>query len=98
MPTSNSLKYTAQRLGLGHRQLMKRMREKGLLDSNNLPADPERTKLYLVTRESNYYHPEHGQQYPRTTRVTDAGIHWLAGQLGIERPLPEPQADPRDVA
>lgn len=95
---SNSLKYTAQRLGLGHRELMKRMREAGLLDSRNLPANPEMTKAFLVTRENRYYHPEHGLQYPRTTRATDAGIPWLAKQLGIEQPLPEPQQDPRDVA
>ncbi|RMH85199.1 hypothetical protein EA796_06735 [Pseudomonas sp. AOB-7] len=95
---SNSLKYTAQRLGIGHRDLMKRMREKGLLDRFNLPANPEMTKLYLVTKENRYHHPEHGMQYPRTTRVTDAGIPWLADKLGIERPMPVPQADPRDVA
>lgn len=95
---SNTLKYTAQRLGIGHRDLMRRMREKGLLDRYNLPANPELTKLYLVTREHRYHHPEHGMQYPRTTRVTDAGIPWLAEKLGIERPTPEPQQDPRDVA
>uniref|UniRef100_A4XZG7 Antirepressor protein C-terminal domain-containing protein n=1 Tax=Ectopseudomonas mendocina (strain ymp) TaxID=399739 RepID=A4XZG7_ECTM1 len=95
---SNTLKYTAQRLGIGHRDLMRRMREKGLLDRYNLPANPELTKLYLVTREHRYHHPEHGMQYPRTTRVTDAGIPWLAEKLGIERPMPEPQQDPRDVA
>jgi phage antirepressor YoqD-like protein len=95
---SNSLKYTAQRLGIGHRELMKRMREAGLLDRHNLPANPEMTKAWLVTRENRYYHPEHGLQYPRTTRVTDAGIPWLAQRLGIERPMPEPVPDPRDVA
>lgn len=95
---SNSLKYVAQRLGLGHRKLMQRMRDKGLLDAHNLPANPEMTKEFLVTRENRYVHPEYGWQYPRTTRVTDAGIPWLAKQLGIEQPLPEPQQDPRDVA
>ncbi len=95
---SNTLKYTAQRLGIGHRDLMKRMRDKGLLDRFNLPANPEMTKLYLVTKESRYEYPEHGMQYPRTTRVTDAGIPWLAEKLGIDRPMPEPQQDPRDVA
>lgn len=95
---SHSLKDTAERLGLKHRELMKRMREKGLLDKFNLPANPEMTKLYLVTREFRYPHPRLGMQYPRSTRVTDAGIPWLADKLGIERPMPEPQADPRDVA
>jgi len=95
---SLSLKFAAQRLGLGHRQLMQRMRDRGLLTEHNQPAHPDRDKAFLVTRENQYYHPEYGMQYPRTTRVTHAGIPWLAQQLGIDRPLPEPQPDPRDVA
>lgn len=95
---SHSLKDTAERLGLKHRDLMKRMRNRGLLDKFNRPANPEMTKLYLVTREHRYEHPRLGVQYPRTTRVTDAGIPWLADKLGIERPMPEPQADPRCAA
>lgn len=95
---SISLKQAAERLGLGHRELMKRMREKGLLDRHNLPAAPDLTKAFLVTREHRYHHPEHGMQYPRTTRLTDAGIPWLAQQLGIERPMPEAKPDPRYVA
>lgn len=95
---SLSLKFAAERLGLGHRKLMAQMRAKGLLGSDNLPAHPDRDKAYLVTRENRFYHPEAGMQYPRTTRVTSAGVPWLAQQLGIDRPLPEPQPDPRDVA
>ena len=95
---SHSLKETAQRLGLKHLAMMKAMREKGLLTNRNLPANPELTKLYLVTREFRYDHPVHGVQYPRTTRVTDAGINWLADKLGVERPMPPAQQDPRDVA
>ncbi len=95
---SNSLKYTAQRLGLGHRKLMARMREAGLLDKHNLPTNPELTKAFLVTRENRIYSDTKGWRFTRTTRVTDAGIPWLARKLGIEQPMPEPQADPRDVA
>ncbi|MTZ15084.1 hypothetical protein GNE00_15130 [Pseudomonas sp. JL972] len=95
---SISLKFAAARLGLGHRILMQRMRDKGLLGKDNLPAHPDRDKAFLVTRDGQWFHPEHGLQYPRTTRVTAAGLPWLARQLGIEHPLPEPQQDPRDVA
>lgn len=95
---SYSLKYAAERLGIGHRTLMQRMRDKGLLDKHNLPANPVMTKAFLVTREGRYQHPEHGMQYPRTTRVTDIGLPWLAKQLGIERPAPPAVADPREVA
>ena len=95
---SNSLKHVAEHLGISHRELMKRMRDKGLLTAHNLPTNPTLTMQYLVTREHRYHHPELGMQYPRTTRVTDAGIPWLAKQLGIERPMPPVTADPRDVA
>lgn len=95
---SLSLKQAAERLGLGHRTLMQRMRDKGLLDKHNLPANPVMTKEFLVTRENRYLHPRAGMQYPRTTRVTDIGIHWLAKQLGIERPMPPALPDRRDVA
>lgn len=93
-----SLKHAAERLGIGHRELMKRMRDKDLLTAQNLPTNPPLTKQFLVTRENRYHHPEHGMQYPRTTRVTEADIPWLAKQLGIERPMPPVTADPRDVA
>lgn len=95
---SHSLKHTAERLGLKHRQLMKLMREKGLLDQYNLPAAPDLTKRYLVTRENRIYSDTKGWRFTRTTRVTDAGIPWLAQKLGIERPMPPAQPDPRDVA
>lgn len=48
---SLSLKRVAERLGLGHRELMKRMRDKGLLNQHNLPTNPVVTKDFLVTRE-----------------------------------------------
>lgn len=95
---SLSLKHAAERLGLGHRTLMQCMRDKGLLDKYNLPANPEATKEFLVTREARWCHPKAGMQYPRTTRVTDIGLPWLAKQLGIERPAPPAVADPREVA
>lgn len=95
---SHSLKDTATRLGLKHRDMMKRMREKGLTDQYNLPTNPELTKLYLVTRENKFYSDNKGWRFTRTTRVTDAGINWLADKLGVERPMPPAQQDPRDVA
>lgn len=98
MNLTHSLKEAAERLGVKHRALMKQMREKGLLDQHNLPANPEQTKLYLVTRENRWYSDKHGWQYPRVTRVTAAGIPWLADKLSVERPMPPAQQDPRDVA
>ena len=95
---SLSLKQAAERLGLGHRKLMQHMRDKGLLDKYNLPANPEMTKHFLVTRENQFYSDAKGWRLTRTTRVTDIGLPWLAKQLGIERPAPPAVADPREVA
>lgn len=93
-----TLKKAAERLGLGHHELTKRMREKGLLSKDNLPANPVATKDLLVTREGRWYHEEHGMQYPRSTRVTVIGLPWLARKLGIELPMPPALPDRRDVA
>jgi len=95
---SLSLKQAAERLGLGHRTLLQRMRDKGLLDISNLPANPVATKDFLVTREGRWFHEKHGMQYSRTTRVTVLGLPWLAKQLGIELPIPPAEPDRRDVA
>lgn len=95
---SLSLKQAAERLGLGHRTLLQRMRDKGLLDKSNLPANPVMTKDFLVTREGRWFHEKHGMQYPRSTRVTVLGLPWLAKQLGIEQPMPPAVPDRRDVA
>jgi hypothetical protein len=93
-----TLKDAAPNLGLTRTTLIKRMRAKGLLDANNLPAFPLRDKLYLSKYEGRWAHEKLGLQYSYSTRVTDAGIRWLAEQLGIERPAPPPVADPREVA
>lgn len=93
-----TLHKAATRLGTSRPKLIEAMRNAGLLDANNLPAMPVRDRLYLKIKQGQWYHPELGMQYSQSTRVTPAGIPWLAQQLGIERPLPEPQQDPRDVA
>jgi hypothetical protein len=93
-----TLKHAAERLGTTRPQLIRRMRDAGLLDSYNLPANPTRDALYLKTKDGQWFHPELGMQYSRSTRVTPAGVPWLAERLGIERPLPPPTPDRRDVA
>lgn len=95
---SIALKDAAEQMGLKHRELMKLMRDKGLLTKHNLPANPDATKHHLVTREHRYHHPEHGLQFPRTTRLMEGSLHWLADRLGIQLPMPEAKEDPRDVA
>ena len=93
-----TLKDAAPHLGLTRTKLIARMRAKGLLDSSNLPVYPVRDRLYLQKYEGRWYHDDLGLQYSYSTRVTPAGIRWLAEQLGIERPAPPTAPDPREVA
>lgn len=91
-----SLRKTAQYFGITQPQLMKLMREKGLLTDSNLPAYPFRDRAYLQIKDGRWYHATAGMQYSQSTQVKQAGIHWLAEQLGIE--LPPPPEDVRHVA
>ena len=75
---------------------IKLMREKGLLTGRNLPAFPVRDREYLRVKDGSWYHHELGMQYSQSTRVRQAGIRWLAEQLGLD--LPAIPADHRDVA
>lgn len=95
---AHTLANAAARLGISRPQLIKRMRAAGLLDAGNLPAHPERDRLHLKVHEGHWYHPTLGMQYSRSTRVTRAGLHWLAAQLDIDMPPPPLEREGRDVA
>jgi len=90
-----TLAQTAAHLGLTRPKLIAYMREKGLLNGN-LPADLKRDGQYLRIKDSSWYDEKYGMQYSQSTRVKQAGIRWLADQLGID--LPDSPADRRDVA
>ena len=91
-----SLDLTAKYFGLTRPKLIALMREKSLLNDRNLPAFPVRDREYLRIKDSNWYHETAGMQYSQSTKVRQAGIRWLAEQLGLE--LPAIPADNRDVA
>lgn len=91
-----TLAKTAAYFGITRPKLIKLMRDKGLLDSQNLPAYPTRDRHYLRAREGQWFHPEAGMQYSMSTRVKQAGIPWLAAQLNLK--LPPTPADSREVA
>ncbi|NVZ62026.1 DNA-binding protein [Pseudomonas gingeri] len=90
------LQKTARYFGTTRPKLMALMRVKGLLNEENLPAFPVRDREYLRVKDSSWYHDTFGTQYCQSTRVRQAGIPWLAKQLGLE--LPAVPADRRDVA
>ena len=91
-----NLEKTAKYFGITRPALIKLMREKGLLTNRNLPAFPVRDREYLRVKDGSWYHHELGMQYSQSTRVRQAGIRWLAEQLGLD--LPAIPADHRDVA
>jgi len=91
-----SLEKAAKYFGLTRPKLIALMREKGLLNDRNLPAFPVRDREYLRVKDSNWFHETAGMQYSQSTKVRQAGIRWLAEQLGLE--LPAIPADNRDVA
>lgn len=91
-----NLEKTAKHFGLTRPALIKLMREKGLLTDRNLPAFPVRDREYLRVKDSNWYHDTLGMQYSQSTRVRQAGIPWLAEQLGLD--LPAIPVNNRDVA
>lgn len=96
MSLNLNLQQTSARLGISRPALIRRLREADLLDEHNLPRHPTRDRQYLQTRDGNWYHPELGMQYTRSTRVTPAGVRWLAEKLGID--LAPPTAPVRERA
>ncbi len=93
-----NLQQAAKQLKTTRTKLITLMREKGLLNEQNLPTHPVRDRLYLRVHEGSWFHPELGMQYSTSTRVRQAGLRWLEQQLGLERDLPPPTPDRRDVA
>ncbi len=91
-----TLAQAAKQLGVTRPKLIGLMREKVLLNEQNLPAFPTRDREYLGVKNGNWYHEKLGMQYSQSTRVKQAGVRWLAEQLGLE--LPEIPVDNRDVA
>jgi phage antirepressor YoqD-like protein len=91
-----TLAQAAKYLGLTRPKLIALMREKGLLNAQNLPTYPTRDREYLRIKDSNWYHDQLGMQYSQSTRIKQPGIRWLAEQLGLN--LPEIPVDSRDVA
>lgn len=91
-----NLKQTAELFGITRPKLIKLMREKYLLNEQNLPTHPYRDRDYLRIKNGSWYHEAAGMQYCQSVRIKGPGIQWLAEKLGLECP-PVP-AERRDVA
>jgi len=86
----------AKYFGLTRPKLIALMREKGLLNDRKLPAYPVRDREFLRVKNGTWYHETSGMQYSQSTKVRQAGMRWLAEQLGLE--MPAIPTDNRDVA
>ena len=91
-----NLAQTAKLFGISRNELISRMRENELLTDRNLPRYPTRDREFLRTKEGSWFHPQAGMQYSQSTRVKQAGIHWLASRLQLQ--LPTPPEDNRYAA
>lgn len=91
-----SLEKAAKYFGITRPKLIALMCEKGLLNDRRLPAFPVRDREYLRIKDGTWYHETAGMQYSQSTKVRQAGMRWLAEQLGLD--LPAIPADNRDVA
>ncbi|PPC77906.1 DNA-binding protein [Pokkaliibacter plantistimulans] len=91
-----TLQQTADYFGISRPELIRRMRTAGLLNLKNLPQHASRDRHYLTTKEGSWWHPECGHQYSLSTRVTQSGLAWLAGQIDV--PLPPVKEDHHGAA
>ncbi|MBR9880768.1 MAG: hypothetical protein GYB17_14870 [Gammaproteobacteria bacterium] len=88
MQRTYTLDQAAGLLNLGRNTLARRLREAGVLGSDNLPTGPYRnkrrgnTRLMLVAT-GTYWHPACGWTHYGRTELTDAGLDHIADKLGI---------------
>lgn len=80
-----TLDQAAPLLNLGRNTLARRLREAGVLGSDNLPAGPYRGRVNLVVvATGTYWHPICGWTHYGRTEFTDAGLDHIARKLGID--------------
>lgn len=80
-----TLDQAAPLLNLGRNTLARRLRQAGVLGSDNLPAGPYRGKTqWLRVATGTYHHPISGWTHYGRTEFTDAGLDHIAAKLGID--------------
>lgn len=79
-----NLDATAAVLGIGPRKLRRQLRERGILDHAGELACQHRDRGYLFTdTRSRWNRSINGWTHYGVVMVTEAGVAWLAMQLGI---------------
>lgn len=80
-----SLQQAATLLGTGRTTLCRELRERGILDADNLPVRQHVTCGRFIVDLKAFQHPGLGEQKPYgKTLITQRGLLWLACVLGRE--------------
>lgn len=90
MSRTYSFDAAAARLNIGRNTLIRRLRELGLLNAENLPAGRERGGRNFRVRCRSYQHPVTGSTHYGRTELTEQGLALVARLLAEPtRPAPD---------
>lgn len=81
---AHSMDVAAKMLGTGRIRLFRVLREKHILDQNNMPFQTYIQRGYFKVFTGQWMHPETGMQYYAKTKVTNKGIEWLKRELRLD--------------
>ena len=74
----------ARMLNLGPQKLYRALRNRKVLDNNNLPYRCYVQQGLFTSELKSYEHPTLGPKMYATPNVTDKGIKWLAKEFEVE--------------
>ncbi|MFL1405404.1 phage antirepressor KilAC domain-containing protein [Marinobacter sp. M1N3S26] len=78
------LRQAARMLGLGPNKLFRALRERRVLDRNNLPYRSYVDRGLFTTKLKGYQHQVVGQRPYAVTHVTARGLNWLAREFDVQ--------------
>jgi phage antirepressor YoqD-like protein len=79
-----TLSDAARLLNLGPQKLFRALRNRQVLDTNNLPAPRYKGRGLFTVELKSYAHPKLGEKLYAVTHVTDKGLKWLAREFDVE--------------
>lgn len=74
----------ARMLNLGPQKLYRALRNRKVLDNNNLPYRCYVQQGLFTSELKSYEHPTLGPKMYATPNVTDKGLQWLAKEFEVE--------------
>lgn len=76
-----TLQDAAKMLGIGLRQIFSMLRDRRILNRENVPYQRYITQGLLDVRKEHWYHPTTGTRYHARPVVTNKGLQWLEHKL-----------------